>query len=176
VDIQKLSVESEVRRRWVADEIERGAAEWRRLLVRYLRRYPTTDGLADEPPERRHLGRAAAARRRIVEGTIDYLHMHIDRPIYTEDLCSTLGVSVSALAEAFQEVVGTSPHRFLKLRRLALVRAVLLDRERGRPLIKSVALSHGFWHLGQFAQDYRETFGETPSETVTRVCGSKATE
>jgi AraC family ethanolamine operon transcriptional activator len=37
--------------------------------------------------------------------------------------------------------------------------------------VKSVALSHGFWHLGQFARDYRETFGETPTETLARGRG-----
>jgi hypothetical protein len=34
--------------------------------------------------------------------------------------------------------------------------------------VKSIALSHGFWHLGQFAHDYRATFGEAPSETLAR--------
>jgi transcriptional regulator GlxA family with amidase domain len=28
---------------------------------------------------------------------------------------------------------------------------------------------HGFWHPSQFAQDYREIFGETPSETQARA-------
>jgi AraC family transcriptional regulator, ethanolamine operon transcriptional activator len=133
-------------------------------------------GFADAPPERRPLGRAAAARRRIVERAIDHLYMNMDRPIYTEDLCGSLGVPASALAEAFRAVVGTSPQRFLKLRRLTMVRSVLLDRVRGRPPVKPVALSHGFWHLGRFARDYRETFGETPSDSVARVHGSEPTE
>jgi AraC family transcriptional regulator, ethanolamine operon transcriptional activator len=35
--------------------------------------------------------------------------------------------------------------------------------------VKAVALSHGFWHLGQFAHDYRVAFGEAPSETLARA-------
>ena len=47
----------------------------------------------------------------------------------------------------------------------------LLSREGVSPLVKSVALTHGFWHLGQFAHDYRATFGEMPSETLARARG-----
>ncbi|MEO1130540.1 MAG: helix-turn-helix domain-containing protein, partial [Planctomycetota bacterium] len=32
--------------------------------------------------------------------------------------------------------------------------------------IADVAGAHGFWHMGQFAADYRRMFGERPSETV----------
>ena len=64
---------------------------------------------------------------------------------------------------------GISPHRFLKLRRMSMVRAALRPYEGRMPLIKSVALAHGFWHLGQFAHDYRATFGETPSDTLVRA-------
>jgi AraC family transcriptional regulator, ethanolamine operon transcriptional activator len=134
------------------------------------------DGLPNGIPEGTPLGRAAADRRRTFERAVDCLCARFDRPIYTGDLRAALGVSAFALEEAFRAVVGTSPQRFLKLRRLVMVRSVLLDRERGRPPVKSVALLHGFWHLGRFARDYRETFGETPSDTVARVHGSEPTE
>ena len=42
------------------------------------------------------------------------------------------------------------------------------------PLIKSVALSHGFWHPGQFSHDYRETFREMLSDTLARTRGCDA--
>jgi AraC family transcriptional regulator, ethanolamine operon transcriptional activator len=115
--------------------------------------------------------RSTCARRRIVAAADEYLRAHMDRPIYTEELCDVLAVSASSLAEAFRAVFVISPHRFLKLRRLSMVRAALRSEERPSPLVKSVALSHGFWHLGQFAHDYRETFGETPSETLARARG-----
>ena len=52
---------------------------------------------------------------------------------------------------------------------MSMVRAALQSYEGRVPLIKSVALGHGFWHLGQFAHDYRATFGETPSDTLVRA-------
>ena len=42
------------------------------------------------------------------------------------------------------------------------------------PLIKSVALSHGFWHPGQFSHDYRETFSEMLSDALARTRGCDA--
>ncbi|MFL5336933.1 MAG: helix-turn-helix domain-containing protein [Geminicoccaceae bacterium] len=113
--------------------------------------------------------RSSKARRRIVMAADAYLLKHKDRPIYTEELCDVLGASASSLAEAFRAMFAISPHRFLKLRRLSMVRAALLSYEGAAPLVKSVALSHGFWHLGQFATDYRATFGELPSETLMRA-------
>jgi AraC family ethanolamine operon transcriptional activator len=32
-----------------------------------------------------------------------------------------------------------------------------------------VAANWGFWHPGQFAKDYKQLFGENPSETVKRT-------
>ena len=99
----------------------------------------------------------------------EYLRAHLARPIYTEELCSALGISPATLAAAFGATFGISPHRFLKLRRLAMVRNLLRSREGPAPLVKSVALAHGFWHLGQFAIDYRAMYGEMPSETLARA-------
>lgn len=115
--------------------------------------------------------RSPVAWQRIVTGAEEYLKGHLDRPIYTEELCNALGVSAAALSDAFRVTLLMSPHRYLKLRRLNLVRAALMRHDREPPLVKSIALTHGFWHLGQFARDYRETFGETPSETLARSAG-----
>jgi AraC-like DNA-binding protein len=117
--------------------------------------------------------RDAPARRRVVLAADEHLRAHLAKPIYTEELCAALGVSPTTLAAAFHAAFGVSPHRFLKLRRLAMVRAGLLrggaPKEGGpAPLVKSVALAHGFWHLGQFAAEYRAMYGESPSETRAR--------
>jgi AraC family ethanolamine operon transcriptional activator len=112
---------------------------------------------------------SASARQRIVRRAEAYLFANAARPVYTEELCAALGVSQAALREAFDITYGVSPHRFLKLRRMSMVRAtLLLDPGRWR-LVKAAALSHGFWDLGQFGHDYRAVFGETLSETLARA-------
>ncbi len=103
---------------------------------------------------------------RIVKGADAYLDAHPGHVIYTEELCAQLGISPASLTQAFRQVIGLTPHRFLKQRRLAMVRAALRQRQTSPQLIKTVALDHGFWHLGQFSADYRAMYGETPSETL----------
>ena len=132
-------------------------------------------GLVREPETGRdgRSRRDATARRRVVVAADEHLRAHLARPIYTEELCAALGVSPATLAAAFHAAFGVSPHRFLKLRRLAIVRNVLGSREGPAPLVKSVALAHGFWHLGQFAAEYPAVFGEMPSETLARARGTR---
>lgn len=118
--------------------------------------------------------RSTERRLRLVAATDAYLRADLSRPVYTEELCQDLGTSASALAEAFRATLGISPHRFVKLRRLGLVHAALSAPDGPAPMVKAVALGHGFWHLGQFAADYRAQFNETPSETLLRARSTRA--
>ena len=120
----------------------------------------------ERPPSSR---RRATGHQRVVRGADEYLCANPMRPIYTEDLCKALGASASALHEAFHNVFGISPHRYLKLRRMSLVRVALLSRSGPWASVKAAALSNGFWHFGQFARDYKETYGELPSSTLARA-------
>ena len=118
----------------------------------------------------RHAGRA---RQRIVHAADDYLRAHPERPIYTDELCAALGVSATSLYQAFRSTFGMSPHRYLKMRRMGMVRAALRARSGPWHSVKAIALSHGFWHLGQFARDYHALYGEPPSATLfqARIAG-----
>ena len=152
-------------------DILRGEAVQRSLrasLLSAMRQLFLPAGTA-EPPGRRRV----VARHRVVREADAYLCANPMRPVYTEELCAALGVSASSLHEAFHATFGTSPHRYLKLRRMSLVRAALLSLSGPWRSVKGAALSHGFWHLGQFAHDYRKIYGEAPCETVARArsCG-----
>ena len=131
--------------------------------------------LADaHPGQSRRGSRTRQSWLRLVQQVDAYLEASPGRPIYSEELCDRLGASVTGLADAFRNVLGVTPHRYLKLRRLAMVRAALSAQEGAAGLVKSVALAHGFWHLGQFAQDYRRMYAETPAETLARAQGRRA--
>ena len=103
---------------------------------------------------------------RVVGEADRFMRENVARPIYTDDLCAAIAVSPRRLHGAFASAYGMSPHAYLKRRRLALVRRALRSRAPGARLVKSVALGHGFWHLGTFAREYHAVFGEMPSETV----------
>jgi AraC-like DNA-binding protein len=87
-------------------------------------------------------------------------------PIYSEQLAQQVKVSVRSIHDAILRYRGMSLHRYLRLRRLWLVRKQLLA---GTQSVKACALAFGFWHLGDFAASYRLQFGETPSETLARA-------
>jgi AraC family ethanolamine operon transcriptional activator len=93
------------------------------------------------------------------------LSSNLGNPIYSEQLAREVRVSVRALHDAVLRYRGMSLHRYLRLRRLWLVRKQLLA---GTPSVKACALAFGFWHLGDFSASYRLQFGETPSQTLAR--------
>lgn len=76
------------------------------------------------------------------------------------------GVSERTLQYAFRERFGLTPAAFLKARRLAAVRNELRRARASGCRISDVMARYGFWHMGQFASDYRRVFGELPSDTV----------
>lgn len=89
----------------------------------------------------------------------------LSQPIYSEAVARRLGLSVRTLHDVVRRYRGMSLHRFLRLRRLWLVRQRLSE---GADSVKAVALAFGFWHLSDFSRSYRDQFGETPSETLER--------
>jgi AraC-like DNA-binding protein len=95
----------------------------------------------------------------------EVLSGHVGDVIYSEELASHIGVSVRTMHDAVQRYRGMSLHRYLRLRRLWLVRRRLVA---GAESVKAAALAYGFWHLSDFAQSYREQFGEMPSVTLAR--------
>ena len=125
--------------------------------------------LISSSPSERPRARDGRTRQRIVHEGDEYLRANPARPVYTDELCAALGVSATRLHQAFSATFGISPHRYLKLRRMGMVRATLLSRSSPWRSVKAVALSYGFWHLGQFAHDYRALYGESPSETLART-------
>ena len=112
--------------------------------------------------------RATREAYRVVRDAEAFLEEHLGQPIFRQQLCQALGVSLRKLHDSFMATTGMSPLAYLKTRRLLLARRALCRGEGDAALVKSVALAHGFWHFGHFAQDYRAQFGETPSETRAR--------
>ena len=104
-------------------------------------------------------------RRRSVRQALDLIHDRPRDPLTVRDLCEATAVSERTLRYAFRELLGVSPKRYLQAHRLHGVRRDLRDAAAGMR-IADVANRWGFWHMGQFAADYRRQFGELPSETV----------
>ena len=105
------------------------------------------------------------SRSRAVSKALSYINETSGEAIGVRDICTNTGVALRTLNRAFRERFGVGPKAYLVRQRLSSVRAELL-RVPADTHIAAVANGWGFWHMGQFAKDYRATFGELPSETI----------
>lgn len=120
---------------------------------------------------------SAALRRREkpiaprdVKRAIDYMHGHLDVPIRLADIVRASGVAGRTLFKHFGDCRGLSPMRYLRNARLDKVRETL--RRAPEASITEIAMRWGFTHMGRFSVEYRRRFGESPSETLSRLACS----
>lgn len=95
----------------------------------------------------------------------EYIDSNTFEDVTVRDLCKVSGVSERTLRYAFEENLGVSPNNFIKMFRLNRVKRDLRMTDPSDKNISDIANRWGFWHMGQFASDYRKLFGELPSET-----------
>lgn len=88
-----------------------------------------------------------------------------ETPISILDLCEQLRVSRRTLQNSFHVVTGIRPVEYLRNLRLNAVRRRLISTTASEFKVSEVATEMGFFHLSHFAGNYRELFGEYPSET-----------
>jgi AraC family ethanolamine operon transcriptional activator len=107
-------------------------------------------------------------RSRALRLALEYIEASADIAPTVQDICLASGVSYRTLNYAFLDRFGVTPKQYLQAIRLDGVRKDL--RKLGpHHAITDAANTWGFWHMGQFAADYRRQFGELPSETCDRV-------
>ena len=97
----------------------------------------------------------------------DFIEAHADQAPSVQDVYRAAGVSRRTLNYAFRELIGVTPKQYLRATRLDGVRKEL-HRKGPSAKIADTANTWGYWHLGQFAADYRRQFGELPSDTLRR--------
>jgi AraC-like DNA-binding protein len=88
------------------------------------------------------------------------------KPIDIEDLAGATGVSSRTLYYGFKQHRGASPGKYLKGVRLLRARRSLLEAQLRGGRVGEVAASVGYENKSQFARDYREYFGESPTATL----------
>jgi AraC-like DNA-binding protein len=113
----------------------------------------------------------AVARRRhadIMNRFENLLASHVGRQLPTSRICASIHVSERTLRVCCAEFLGMGPGRYIRLRRLNLVRAALRRTDSVTTSVGELARRYGFSELGRFAIRYRAFFGERPSATLRR--------
>lgn len=108
-------------------------------------------------------------RHRIARRAEEFLRAHCREEISISDLCAVTGAARRTLHLGFCELYGMPPMTYLKALRLSRVRRDLLAASRSRTGVTEVAMRWGFYHLGRFAAEYRDFFGELPSVEKART-------
>jgi AraC-like DNA-binding protein len=102
---------------------------------------------------------------RRIEHLERWMDAHLDESITLDRLRAVSGTGARALQKAVMTLRGQSPLEWVNARRMAAVRARLLEGS-GATAVSSVALDYGITHLGRFSAAYRHAYGELPSATL----------
>ncbi len=98
----------------------------------------------------------------------EYIEENWARAISIEELASQTNTSIRRLYAGFRKCRGYSPMAFAKTVRLQHAMQMLLEGN-PRTSVSQIAFKCGFGNLGHFASDFRQTFGELPSEVFARA-------
>lgn len=108
-------------------------------------------------------------RTKGVRRVIDYLHHYAEEVPTIPELCNIAKLSERNLQYGFNEYLGVTPIRYLRLVRLNGVKRDLALAHPKKDRIVDIALSWGFIELGRFAGEYRRLFQELPSVTLNNM-------
>lgn len=123
--------------------------------------------LSGAPQDTDSANRGLAMQRRLqmVMAARDIVVQPHNCRMTVDELCEQLHVTRRTLQNHFQCAVGESPADFLRAVRLNACRRSLRSAS-SRTTVQDIAGQWGFLHMGHFSQDYKDMFGELPSQTL----------
>ena len=106
-----------------------------------------------------------------VESLKAWLAGQAHRRVRIGELARRAGVTPRTVERAFLRT-GCTPLEYLRCVRLERARRMLAQPTTGMT-VRDAAAAAGFTHMGRFATDYRQHFGELPSRTLARHAASR---
>ena len=101
---------------------------------------------------------------------------NLESPPSIATLAEDCSISVRQVQKLFKQYIGLSPTEYIKALRLNAVRLELIKQRNCRGAVSSVANQFGFWHMGQFAKDFKLLFGYLPTKMIEKKSDEKAIE
>ncbi|WP_076417632.1 helix-turn-helix domain-containing protein [Colwellia sp. UCD-KL20] len=98
----------------------------------------------------------------IVQRAINYIDSEPNVNIPIPRILDFSHCSLRSLEYAFNSIIGISPQRYLKIRRMHLIRRELIHRQ--QCTIKEVVSKYGIVNIGRFSHDFYTLFGQYPKE------------
>ena len=101
----------------------------------------------------------------------EFIHGALDGTVTLDELAEHSGRDRWSLSRDFRLLFGTSPYRYLTMRRLDVVRSLLMQ---GQPLVDA-ALTAGFVDQSHMTRHFSKTYGLSPSRWLKMQRGDLAT-
>lgn len=98
-----------------------------------------------------------------VNKAIDIIKYNSENTLSVRELSEVTNVSQRTLEYGFMERFQITPKQYIKAQRYHMVKKDLISEEYRNLSIFQVAAKYGFWHMGQFAADFKIQFGVLPS-------------
>ena len=128
-----------------------------------LAQHPAESTSKDWTPRPMPFDRASRDVAKLARAFIDG---HFRGPVCMEDLCRATGVGVRTVQRCFRKRFGVSVTSYLKAVRLDAAYRDLVTAHSSGDCVTTIALRNGYSHLGRFAAEFRERFGQLPKETL----------
>jgi AraC-like DNA-binding protein len=105
-----------------------------------------------------------------IHESVEMIHeaVRLGKEINLERVLEFYGRPMRTFYYNFKKYTGCTPHQYIKNLRLTAVHKMLKKADPGHVGVREVAYQFGFRHLGQFAKDYQQLFGEMPSDRLRR--------
>ncbi len=163
------------------------AAQWNRFQDYLVRDFFRADGAFDNelirattqdlcvqmmmslffPPDAHRPADGRGAMPAGVKRAMTFIDEHAREPISIADIADAARLSIRGLQAAMRRHLDVTPYEYVRTVRLNGVHAELRHPV-SETTVASTANAWGFAHLGRFAGEYRELFGETPRATLQR--------
>ena len=98
---------------------------------------------------------------------VDYINNHKTDLTSVSQICENNNVTERTLRRWFRKEFEISPKQYLNKLRLNKVRQVFKNKS-NYSNISEIAYEFNYWHMGQFAKDYKNLFNELPSHTLKK--------
>lgn len=120
------------------------------------------------PSEDRRQQQRLTQNRQVVNRVCELSNAYPADHFNALQLAQAAGVSIRQLQQSFIQYAGLAPSAWLRMRRLNAAHRDLQQASPAHTTVAEIAMRHSFWHLGRFAEAYRELFNEQPKYTLQR--------
>lgn len=97
-----------------------------------------------------------------VKKAVKLINNNVNQLFSIPQICAIVGVSERTLLSSFKEKYKVSPSDYIKAFRLNKVKQEIYNTK--TKTISEIAGKYHFWHMGQFAKDFKKQFGILPSQ------------